>query len=142
MAQWRCDLRVSWHTQLFSLLAHGVLVTLTLVAPWPQGYLALCLVLLTLVVFECIRSQKKIASCQGEIRFEPGKLVLWKSDQWQVVKQPWITRYGVLLHLQHVSSRSTRKRLWLAADSMSEEEWRQLCVLLRHLFDSDQGIHS
>ncbi|CNF33613.1 protein YgfX [Yersinia enterocolitica] len=141
MAQWRCDLRISWHTQLFSLLAHGVLVTLTLVAPWPQGYTALWLVLLTLVVFECIRSQKNITSCQGEIRLKPGNIVLWKRHEWVVIKQPWITRYGVLLSLQQTSNRSTRKRLWLAADSMSEEEWRKLCLLLRHSFGSDEGIN-
>ncbi|MBW5812447.1 protein YgfX [Yersinia kristensenii] len=141
MAQWRCDLRVSWHTQLFSLLAHGVLVILTLVAPWPQGYTALWLVLLTLVVFECIRSQKNIKSCQGEIRLKPGNVVLWKRHEWIVVKQPWITRHGVLLSLQQTGNRSTRKRLWLAADSMPEEEWRQLCLLLRHSFGSDEGIH-
>lgn len=141
MAQWRCDLRVSWHTQLFSLLAHGVLVILTLVAPWPQGYTALWLVLLTLVVFECIRSQKNIRSCQGEIRLKPGNVVLWKRHEWIIIKQPWITRYGVLLSLQQTGSRSARNRLWLAADSMLEEEWRQLCVLLRHAFGSDEGIH-
>jgi toxin CptA len=58
-----------------------------------------------------------------------------------VVKQPWITRYGVLLNLQQSSSRSARKRLWLAADSMSEDEWRQLCQLLRHSFGSDKGMN-
>lgn len=114
---------------------------LTLVAPWPQGYTALWLVLLTLVVFECIRSQKNITSCQGEIRLKPGNIVLWKRHEWVVIKQPWITRYGVLLSLQQTSSRSTRKRLWLAADSMSEEEWRQLCLLLCHSFGSDEGIN-
>ncbi|MCB5310126.1 MULTISPECIES: protein YgfX [Yersinia] len=139
MAQWRCDLRISWHTQLFSLLTHGVLVILTLVAPWPQGYTALWLVLLTLVVFECIRSQKNITSCQGEIRLKPGNVVLWKRLEWIVAKQPWMTRYGVLLRLRQANSRSTCKRLWLAADSMSEDEWRQLCLLLRHSFDADEG---
>ncbi|WP_016258000.1 protein YgfX, partial [Yersinia pestis] len=34
---------------------------------------------------------------------------------------------------------ATRKRLWLSADSMSEDEWRQLCLLLRHSFESDDG---
>jgi toxin CptA len=139
VVQWRCDLRVSWHTQLFSLLAHGVLVILTLIAPWPQGYTALWLVLLTLVVFECIRSQKNITSCQGDIRLKPGNIVLWKRHEWTVAKQPWITRYGVLFNLKQVSRRSVRSRLWLAADSMSEDEWRQLCVLLRHSFGSDDG---
>ena len=140
MAQWRCDLRISWHTQLFSLLVHGVLVTLTLIAPWPQGYIALWLVLLTLVVFECIRSQKNITSCQGEIRLKPDNIVLWKRHEWVIIKQPWITRYGVLLNIQQTSSRPTRKRLWLAADSMSEEEWRQLCLLLRHAFNADESM--
>lgn len=47
-------------------------------SPWLHaipGYTALWLVLLTLVVFECIRSQKNITSCQGEIRLKPGNLI-------------------------------------------------------------------
>ncbi|MEX3175560.1 protein YgfX, partial [Serratia quinivorans] len=67
MVQGRCDVRISWRTQLFSLLTHGVLILLILISPWPAGYGPIWLVLLTLVVFECIRSQKRIASRQGEL---------------------------------------------------------------------------
>ncbi|MDN0087741.1 protein YgfX [Yersinia nurmii] len=138
MAQWRCDLRVSWRTQLFSLLIHGVLVLITLVAPWPDGCTPLWLILLTLVVFECIRSQKSITSRQGEIRLKAGNLLIWKRQEWKLVRQPWITRYGVLLSLQGAGSQR-RKRVWLASDSMSEDEWRELCLIFRHTFDSAAG---
>ncbi|EKN4699813.1 protein YgfX [Yersinia ruckeri] len=138
MAQWRCDLRVSWRTQLFSLLVHGVLVLLTLVVPWPDGFTPLWLILLTLVVFECIRSQKNITSRQGEIRLKAGNLLIWKWQEWTLVRPPWITRYGVLLSLQGAGSRR-RKRIWLASDSMSEEKWRELCLILRHTFDFAAG---
>ncbi|BFO11679.1 hypothetical protein GGER_41890 [Serratia rubidaea] len=65
MAQWRCDVRISWRTQLVSLLAHGALILLILISPWPESYDPIWLLLLTLVVFECIRSQTRIASRQG-----------------------------------------------------------------------------
>lgn len=80
-------------------------------------------------------------SCQGEIRLKPGNVVLWKRHEWTMVKAPWLTCYGILLHLQQASGRSTRKRLWLSADSMSEDEWRQLCLLLRHSLDFDDGMN-
>ncbi|MDN6115265.1 MAG: protein YgfX, partial [Enterobacterales bacterium] len=69
MDQWRCDVRVSWRTQLLLLVTHGILILLILLAPWPENYSFYWLVLLTLVVFECIRSQKQIAKIQGEFSF-------------------------------------------------------------------------
>jgi toxin CptA len=45
-------------------------------------------VLLTLVVFECIRSQKRIASRQGELRLLENQRVGWQGQEWQLVKQP------------------------------------------------------
>ncbi|MDN5987617.1 MAG: protein YgfX, partial [Hafniaceae bacterium] len=37
MDQWRCDVRVSWRTQLLLLVTHGILILLILLAPWPEN---------------------------------------------------------------------------------------------------------
>lgn len=125
MAQWRCDVRVSWRTQLVSLLSHGLLILLILLAPWPEGYGLMWLVLLTLVVFECIRSQKRIASRQGELRLLAERRIQWQGREWLMVKKPWMPGFGILLSLQQINGKH-RRRLWLATDSMSKADWRQL----------------
>lgn len=86
MAQWRCDIRISWRTQLFSLLTHGVLILLILISPWPEGLGPLWLVLLTLVVFQCIRSQKRIAAVQGELRLLADRRFSWHGREWRLAK--------------------------------------------------------
>lgn len=53
--------------QLFSLVVHGLLVLLILLAPWPDSYTALWLGLVTLVVFGFIRSQRNIKVRQGRL---------------------------------------------------------------------------
>ncbi|RDL23593.1 protein YgfX [Serratia fonticola] len=125
MALWRCDVRVSWRTQLVSLLTHGLLILLILIAPWPEGYGPIWLVLLTLVVFECIRSQKRIASRQGELRLLAERRIEWHGREWLMVNKPWMPGFGILLSLQQVDGKK-RHRLWLASDSMSKADWRQL----------------
>jgi toxin CptA len=125
VAQWRCDVRISWRTQLLSLLTHGALILLILISPWPEGYGPIWLVLLTLVVFECIRSQKRIASRQGELHLLANQRVGWHGQEWQLVKQPWMPRYGILLTLQPAQGKK-RRRLWLASDSMAKADWRHL----------------
>ncbi|CAM3831320.1 protein YgfX [Serratia silvae] len=125
MAQWRCDVRVSWRTQLISLLTHGLLILLILIAPWSEGYGLIWLVLLTLVVFECIRSQKCIASRQGELWLLAERRIEWHDQEWLMVKKPWMPGFGILLSLQQVNGKK-RHRLWLASDSMSKADWRQL----------------
>lgn len=125
MAQWRCDVRVSWRTQLVSLLTHGLLILLILIAPWPEGYGPIWLVLLTLVVFECIRSQKRIASRQGELRLLAERRIEWQGQEWLMTKKPWMPGFGILLSLQQIDGKK-RRRLWLASDSMSKADWRQL----------------
>lgn len=129
MAQSQCDVRVSWRTQLVSLLTHGIIILLILVAPWPEGYGPIWLVLLTLVVFECIRSQKRIASRQGELRLLAKRRVEWQGQEWLMLKKPWMPGFGVLLSLQQVNGKK-RRRLWLASDSMSKADWRQLRLQL------------
>ncbi|MEC5319418.1 protein YgfX [Brenneria populi subsp. brevivirga] len=129
MAQWQCDLRVSWRMQLFSLVAHGLLVLLILLAPWPDRYTALWLGLVTLVVFGFIRSQRNIKSRHGEILLHSATRLRWQKQEWLVAKRPWMLRNGVLLTLKAIDGKG-RKRLWLASDSMGDDEWRHLRQLL------------
>lgn len=132
MAQWRCDVRISWRAQLASLLTHGVLILLILISPWPEGYGAIWLVLLMLVVFECIHSQKRIASRRGELRLLAGRRVEWHGQEWLMVKKPWMPGRGILLSLQQVNGKK-RLRLWLASDCLGKAEWRHLCQRLLYL---------
>ncbi|AVJ19073.1 protein YgfX [Serratia rhizosphaerae] len=139
MAQWRCDVRISWRTQLISLLAHGALILLILISPWPESYDPVWLLLLTLVVFECIRSQTRIASRQGELRLlSAPQRVIWQGKEWRLVRRPWMLRYGMLLTLQ-ASGKRKRRRLWLASDCISSAEWRQLCQRMRLVKDESEG---
>ncbi|MBJ7222649.1 MULTISPECIES: protein YgfX [unclassified Brenneria] len=129
MAQWQCDLRVSWRMQLFSLVVHGLLVLLILLAPWPDSYTVLWLGLVTLVVFGFIRSQRNIKSRQGEISLLGDMLLRWQRREWLIIKRPWMLKHGILLSLKSTEGKG-RQRLWLASDSMDEEEWRHLRQLL------------
>lgn len=67
MAQWRYDVCISRRTQLFSLLTHGILALLMLISPWPAGYGPIWLVLPILVVFQGVRSQKRLVAVQDEL---------------------------------------------------------------------------
>lgn len=66
MVLWQSDLRISWRAQWFSLLMHGVVAALVLVLPRPLSYTPLWLILLSLVVFDCVRSQRRIHARQGK----------------------------------------------------------------------------
>ncbi|PWC12040.1 hypothetical protein B4923_12115 [Brenneria roseae subsp. americana] len=129
MAQWQCDIRVSWRMQLFSLIVHGLLVLLILLAPWPDGYAVLWLGLVTLVVFGFIRSQRNIKSRQGEILLHSETNLRWQQQEWQIVKRPWVLKNGILLSLRSSNGKG-QQRLWLASDSMGNDEWRHLRQLL------------
>jgi toxin CptA len=131
VAQLQCEVRLSWRTQLISLLVHGALMLLILLSPWPVGYAPVWVVLLTLVVFECIRSQKRIAARQGELRWLGERRIEWRGREWMIVKQPWMPSWGILLTLQQINGKK-RRRLWLASDALSTEEWCHLQRLLRY----------
>nr|WP_236031999.1 protein YgfX [Dickeya oryzae] len=111
--------------QLFSLLTHGFLMLMILLAPWPDGYAPLWLGLVTLVVFDFVRSQRSIKSRQGEISLRGDNQLHWQQRDWQIVRRPWFMRNGVLLSLRAVDGKG-QQRLWLASDSMGSEEWRLL----------------
>lgn len=128
MAQWHAELRVSWRAQWISLLLHGVAILALLLAPWPASYTLVWMLLLTLVVFECVRSQRRIRSREGDIALLEGGQVQWRQKRWHITGRPWMTRQAMLLTLRTPSG--DREKLWLLRDSMDEEAWRQLRQLL------------
>ncbi|MFT8209596.1 MAG: protein YgfX [Symbiopectobacterium sp.] len=129
MALWRCDLRVSWRMQVFSLLVHGLLLLLILLAPWPDGYAVLWLSLMTLVVFGFIRSQRNIKARHGEIVLQDEASLEWQQHRWRIIRRPWMLKNGILLSLRR-SDGKRQQRLWLASDNMDKQEWRHLRQLL------------
>lgn len=131
MALWHCDIRVSWRTQLFFLLSHGALILLILLLPWPESYGIYWLIPLVLLVFECIRCQKLIARNHGELTLSPEGEVSWQGKTWTLGHRFRMSDFGVLLSLRPQKAGRNR-RLWLAADSMPPEQWRQLRRLLLH----------
>ncbi|MCX8956919.1 protein YgfX [Erwinia psidii] len=124
MALWHCDLRISWRAQWVSLLLHGMVILILLLAPWPASYTVVWMLLLTLVVLECVRSQRRIGSREGEIALFEGRQLQWRQRRWQISGRPWITRQAILLTLR--SANGEREKLWLLCDSMSGEAWRSL----------------
>ncbi|MBW7982916.1 protein YgfX [Enterobacillus tribolii] len=125
MALWRCDIRVSWRTQLVFLLGHGALILLILLSPWPESYGVYWLLPLVLLVFACIRSQTLIAKNQGELSLAPEGELRWKGTSWVLCRTYHMSDFGVLLSLR-AKNTGRSKRLWLAADSMRPDEWRRL----------------
>ena len=128
MVLWQSDLRVSWRAQWLSLLIHGLVAAVILLMPWPLSYTPLWMVLLSLVVFDCIRSQRRINARQGEIRLLMDGRLRWQGQEWSIVKAPWMIKSGMMLRLR--SDGGKRQHLWLAADSMDEAEWRDIRRIL------------
>ncbi|MDA8478250.1 protein YgfX [Citrobacter sp. Awk 4] len=124
MVLWQSDLRVSWRAQWLSLLLHGLVAALILLMPWPLSYTPLWLILLSLVVFDCVRSQRRINTRQGEIKLLMDGRLRWQGLEWAIQSTPWMLKTGMMLRLRSDSGR--RQHLWLAADSMDEKEWREL----------------
>ena len=132
MVLWQSDLRISWRAQWFSLLMHGVVAALVLLMPWPLSYTPLWLILLSLVVFDCVRSQRRIHALQGEIKLLIDSRLRWQKAEWDIIGTPWVINSGMLLRLRNTENQRTQ-HLWVAADSMDAGEWRDLrrLVLLK-----------
>lgn len=124
MVLWRCELRVSWTAQWQSLLIHGAIILLLLLIPWPGSYTLVWIVLLTLVLMESIRSQRRILSRIGIIELLSSRQLHWRRQRWSLVAKPWIGRWAILLSLRSVEGK--REWLWLGIDSMENAEWRLL----------------
>ncbi|MGL5700555.1 MAG: protein YgfX [Kluyvera sp.] len=125
MVLWQSDLRVSWRSQWLSLLLHGLVAAFVLLMPWPLSYTPLWLLLLSLVVFDCVRSQRRIHSHQGEIKLLMDSRLRWHNREWELLGMPWMLNSGMMLRIRPPGG-GRRRHLWLAADSMNAEEWRDL----------------
>ncbi|CAM3822674.1 hypothetical protein BS639_14050 [Rouxiella silvae] len=138
MALWQCDLRVSWRSQLFSLAVHGILILAILLTPWPPEDWVIWLVLLVIVVSQAIRSQRRISARHGEISLLAQDRLLWRKQEWKIKQPVWMIDSGILLSLKREHTprgwfkalRGKKNKLWLASDSMSQEEWRHLRQVL------------
>lgn len=106
-----------------------MLALLILLSPWPENYGVIWVTLITLVVFECMRSQRNIMSCRGELILQSRQYLHWHQKDWLIIGTPWMLKSGILLRLRQAGGRRTRK-LWLAADSMDQREWRSLRQIL------------
>lgn len=125
MVLWQSDLRVSWRSQWLSLLLHGLVAALVLLFPWPLSLTPLWLLLLSLVVFDCVRSQRRINASHGEIKLLMDSRLRWQGKEWEITGTPWMLNSGMMLRLRR-SPDDKRHHLWLAADSMDTQEWREL----------------
>jgi toxin CptA len=52
-----------------SLLLHGLVAAFVLLMPWPLSYTPLWLLLLSFVVFDSVRSQRRINARQGRLNY-------------------------------------------------------------------------
>ncbi|MCV2510744.1 protein YgfX [Leclercia pneumoniae] len=125
MVLWQSDLRVSWRSQWMSLLLHGLVAAAILLMPWPLSYTPLWLLLLSLVVFDSVRSQRRINARQGEIKLFMDSRLRWQGKEWEIVGSPWMINTGMMLRLR-ASEEQRCHHLWVSADSMDEGEWRDL----------------
>ena len=130
MVLWQSDLRVSWRAQWISLLLHGVVAALVLLMPWPLSYTPLWLLLLSLVVFDCVRSQRRINANHGEIKLLTDARLRWQDQTWDILGTPWMLESGMMLRLRRLDNRK-KSHLWIAADSMDAGEWRDLRRMLQ-----------
>lgn len=129
MVLWQSELRVSWRAQWLSLLLHGVVAAVVLLLPWPLNYLPVWLLLLSLVVLDCVRSQRRINARHGVIKLLEDRRLFWQGRDWIIHRKPWIIDSGMLLCLRGADS-ARRQYLWIASDSMEQAEWRELCRVL------------
>jgi toxin CptA len=72
-----------------------------------------------------VRSQRRIHACQGEIKLLLDSRLRWQGSEWEIVGSPWMLSTGMLLRLRKSEGQRCH-HLWLAADSMDSDEWRDL----------------
>ena len=124
MVLWQSDLRISGARSGFPAASRrgggpGA------VGSRPLSYTPIWLLLLSLVVFDCVRSQRRIHARRGEIKLLTDSRLRWQNAEWEILGTPWVINSGMLLRLRHVDTRRGQ-HLWLAADSMDAGEWRDL----------------
>lgn len=124
MVLWQSDLRISGARSGFPC-CFTAWWRPRAVGSWPLSYTPIWLLLLSLVVFDCVRSQRRIHARRGEIKLLTDSRLRWQNAEWEILGTPWVINSGMLLRLRHVDTRRGQ-HLWLAADSMDAGEWRDL----------------
>lgn len=125
------NLNVSWRTQLLSGIFYTGVILAILLAPWPGQDWPVWLILVMLITLEAILSQRKINHTKGDLTISGLKrLVFWHGQKWSFSRAPFMLQFGVLLSLKSEASGKVQ-RLWIAADSLSKDEWRSLCYELQ-----------
>lgn len=110
-------------------MLHGLVAAIVLFMPWPLSYTPLWLLLLSFVVFDSVRSQRRINARQGEIKLLMDSRLRWQGKEWDILGMPWMLNSGMMLRLRNVDG-GRCQHLWLAADSMDASEWRDLRRML------------
>ncbi|AFJ45813.1 conserved hypothetical membrane protein [Shimwellia blattae DSM 4481 = NBRC 105725] len=101
------------------------MAAVVLLLPWPLNYLPVWLLLLSLVVLDCVRSQRRINARHGEIKLLDNSQLHWLGRDWLILGTPWMSRAGMLLRLRDTTT-ARRHLLWVASDSVDQGEWRDL----------------
>lgn len=126
MVLWHTELRVSWRTQWFSLALHSFVILGLLLSSWPMNMmLIIWLILLLWIIFSLVSSQRRIRQTTGQMVLHDSGQMSWQGNEWRLAGKPWMLQSGLILFLRPLHG-GTRRRLWIAADAMSEGEWRDL----------------
>ncbi|MBG3012908.1 protein YgfX [Proteus faecis] len=129
MILWKSHLTVSWFTQLFSTVAYVAFVIALLLYPWPPDFIYVWVPLLLFLISSWYFTQKSISRIKGDFILLNGNRIQWKLHEWQITKRPWISRFGTRITLTSILNKK-QITLWVAFDSMTENEWRNFSQLL------------
>ncbi|WP_100159080.1 protein YgfX [Proteus columbae] len=129
MILWKSHLTVSWFTQLFSTVVYVAFVIGLLLYPWPPDFIYVWVPLLLFLIGSWYFTQKNISRIKGDFILLNGNRIQWKLHEWQITKRPWISRFGTRITLTSVLNKK-QITLWVAFDSMTENEWRNFSQLL------------
>lgn len=129
MILWKSHLTVSWFTQLFSTVTYVAFEIGLLLYPWPPDFIYVWVPLLLLLIGSWYFTQKNISRIKGDFVLLNGNRIQWKLHEWQITKRPWISRFGTRITLTSILNKK-QITLWVAFDSMTENEWRNFSQLL------------
>jgi toxin CptA len=93
--------------------------------PWPEQDWPAWLILVALIGLESLLTQRRINKSKGLLTLLDKRTIHWQEEKWNIIRSPFILSFGIFLTLKSESSKA-KKHLWIAADSMSKEQWRSL----------------
>lgn len=129
MILWKSHLIVSWLTQLFSTVVYVAFEIALLLYPWPPIFIYIWIPLLFLLIIGWYVTQRNIGKVKGDLVLLHQNRVQWKQHEWQLTQHPWICRFGARITLTSILNKK-KITLWIAFDSMPDNEWRHFSQLL------------